>query len=189
MIYLASTSPRRKELLKQKRIQFKIIEPDYHESNRQNLGPVQLVKKHAFEKGKSCVPQIKNGIILSADTIVYIDGRIVGKPRNLKNAFRILKELQNRWHRVYTGVAILEVHSGKITRKKIFSESTRVKLKSMSDEDIKRYFKKTNPMDKAGAYAIQSKRTNIIRDVKGSLTNAIGLPMETLLKKIKGLNR
>lgn len=189
MIYLASTSPRRKFLLRQHGITFKMLNPNYDESNEVNLPPSQLVKKHALEKGKSCVKFVKNGLILSADTIVFLKQKVIGKPRNRKDAVRILRKLQNRWHWVHTGVALIQVHSGKMKRKNVFSEVTKVKLKSMSAKDIRDYFRKINPLDKAGAYAIQSKKPNIISEVKGSLTNAIGLPMEALLRKYRNLKK
>ena len=189
MIYLASTSPRRKTLLKQHGIIFKMVRPNYDESNDSNLSPARLVKKHAFEKGKSCVRFVKNGVILAADTIVFLKREVIGKPKNRKDAVRMLKKLQGRWHRVYTGVALIQVHLGKIKRKNVFFEFTQVKLKPMSIKDIRRYFRNINPLDKAGAYAIQSKKSNIIAEVKGSLTNAIGLPIGAVLKECRNLKK
>ena len=189
MIYLASTSPRRKFLLKKYGITFKTLRPDYEESNESVLGPARLVKKHALEKGLSCLRFVKNGVILSADTIVYLKKKVIGKPQDMKEALRILGGLQNRWHRVYTGVVMLQIHAGKVKKRSMFSEVTKVKLKRLSRKEIKRYFRKINPFDKAGAYAIQSKQPNIINQFKGSLTNAIGLPMETVLQKYQYLKR
>ncbi len=189
MIYLASTSPRRKSLLKQYGIPFRILPPVYEETNKLNLRPSQLVRTHALEKGRSCAALIRNGVILSADTIVYLNGKVIGKPKNKKDAFKILISLQGRWHKVYTGVALIRIQAGKIKRKSLFSEVTQVKLKQMSEIDMKQYFKKINPLDKAGAYAIQSKQPNIVESVKGSLTNAIGLPMEAVLEHYRQLKK
>lgn len=189
MIYLASTSPRRKALLKRFGIPFQTLEPDYEEIHRSNLSPAQLVRVHALEKGRSCATLIRSGVILSADTIVYLNGKVIGKPKNKKDAFKILRSLQGRWHKVYTGVALIRVQTGKIKRKSLFSEVTQVKLKQMSEQEIKQYFQKINPLDKAGAYAIQSKQPNIVEAVKGSLANAIGLPMEAVLKRYKMLTK
>ncbi len=183
MIYLASTSPRRKALLKQYGIPFQTLQPVYEESNKSSLSPSRLVRTHALEKGRSCAASVRNGVILSADTIVYLNGKVIGKPKNQKDAFKILRSLQGRWHKVYTGVALIHIQAGTIKRKSLFSEVTQVKLKRMSETDMKQYFQKINPLDKAGAYAIQSKKPNIVETIKGSLTNAIGLPMEAVLKQ------
>ena len=180
MIYLASTSPRRRKLLKEASIAFRAVRPDYEEKNYHRISPVMMVKKHALEKAVSCVCKVREGKLLGSDTLVYCDGEIVGKPKNMKDAFRILNLLQSRWHTVYTGVAVLEIKDHHIVKKRIFSEKTKVCIKPMSRLAIKSYFKKINPLDKAGAYAIQSKGANIIAEVKGSLSNAIGLPVESL---------
>lgn len=182
MIYLASTSPRRKRLLKEAGIKFKAIQPHYEEKNHHKMPPAELVKKHAVEKAASCVARIKEGTMLGSDTIVYCGGHVIGKPRHRPDAFKILSRLQGRWHTVYTGVAVLEVKGGKILKQKVFCERTKVKLKAMDRAAIKRYFSIINPLDKAGAYAIQSKNVGIIDAVKGSLSSAIGLPIEQLRK-------
>ena len=182
MIYLASTSPRRKKLLKEAGIAYKTLKPDYIEKNESHIPPAALVKKHALAKAASCISKISEGRILGSDTLVYCDDRIIGKPKDRQDAFEILSQLQGRWHTVYTGVAILDVQNGQIVGRNVFSEKTRVCLKPMDATAIKNYFKKINPMDKAGAYAIQTKQTNIIAEVKGSLSNAIGLPVEQLKK-------
>ena len=183
MIYLASTSLRRKKILKQLGVTFKVIHPDYGEkkpTGKQHASPATLVKKHSLAKAVSCASKVEEGMILGSDTIVYFSGKIIGKPKNLTEAFNILKQLQGSWHTVYTGVAVLRVQKHKIFRKKVFAEKTRVRLKPMSHIAIQSYLKKINPLDKAGAYAIQSNRTSIIAEVRGSLSNAIGLPVERL---------
>ncbi len=189
MIYLASTSPRRKILLKKAGIAFRIVKPSYNEDNGLKGKPSFIVQTHALKKAESCVQQVQNGMILGADTIVYFKGHVIGKPRNMKEAFRILGQLQGQWHIVYTGVAIIEANKGKIRQKNIFFEKTGVKLKKLSLEEIKNYFKKVNPLDKAGAYAIQSSHGGIVEEVKGFFSNAVGLPVERIQKLMeKGLN-
>ncbi len=185
MIYLASTSPRRKELLKKAGINFKIIKPDYEEAHHKTISPSQAVKKHAWGKAKSCVKLIQSGIILSADTIVYLNQKIIGKPRNIKHAFNMLQNLQGKWHVVYTGFSLIKLEKGKIVKKKTLVDKTRVLLKAMTPEELRKYFLNVNPLDKAGAYAIQSKNPNIVENVKGSLNNAIGLPIEKVIKELK----
>ncbi len=181
MIYLASTSPRRKRLLKEAGIPFKALKPRHEEKPQPGLSPTALVKYHAFSKAVSVAPGLKEGTVIGSDTIVYFKNKIIGKPKNSPHAIKILSQLQGRRHTVYTGVAILQLHAGKIQKRCVFCEKTTVFLKPMTLTDIKTYFKKINPLDKAGAYAIQS-RHNIVQKIQGSFSNAVGLPMETLKK-------
>jgi septum formation protein len=175
MIYLASTSPRRKKILKELGIRCKVIPTSYKEHPIPGISPSRLVKVHALEKGLSALRKIRVGIVISADTVVYFNQKIVGKPKSINDAFKTLKSLQGRWHSVYTGVAILNIKDGKLQKKKLFHEKTYVHLKKMSDSEIRAYFKKINPLDKAGSYAIQSKH-KIVDGIKGSFYNAMGLP-------------
>lgn len=184
MIYLASTSPRRRALLKRAGISFRILKPDYHEGRKGPGGPSRRVRIHALQKALSCKRKIEEGTILAADTLVYSEGEILGKPRNLKEARLILEKLQGRWHSVYTGVAVLSVASGRVLQKKVFFEKTRVRLKKLTPSRIRNYFKRVSPLDKAGAYALQSPSGGIVEGVRGSFTNAVGLPMERLLPEI-----
>ena len=184
IIYLASTSPRRKKILKDAGIRFRIVIPGYHEKKLRGAGPRRLVRAHALGKGLAAAKEISEGTVLSADTIVYSDGRIIGKPRDLKHAFRILGSLQGRWHEVYTGVAVLNVRKGKVTGRRVLIEKTRVLLKPLKPEEIAAYFKKIDPLDKAGAYAIQETKNSVVEAVKGSFLNAVGLPLERVRRLI-----
>ena len=184
MIYLASTSPRRKKILKDLGIRFKILSSDYHEKSIPGLGPARLVRAHALGKALSAARLITDGKIISADTIVYFRKKIIGKPKNKKDAFRILSMLQGRWHEVYTGVVLLQVEAKKIKQRTVIVEKTKIRLRALSPKEIDAYFKKINPLDKAGAYAIQSKRENIVLEIKGSFSNAIGLPLERVRRLI-----
>jgi len=188
VIYLASTSPRRKALLKKAGIVFRVLRPAYEEDDFKGP-PSKIVQRHALKKAQSSIPQIQNGVVLAADTIVYLDGDIVGKPKNRNEAIVTLKKLQGRWHSVYTGVAILKIITGRVIRQIVFYEKTGVRLKSLTARGIKNYFKKVNPLDKAGAYAIQSRHGGIIEDVRGLFSNAVGLPVEAVLKKMKKKSR
>lgn len=187
MIYLISTSPRRKQLLKKAGLDFKILKPRHEEDARLKGVPSQIVKTHALKKAQSCASQIKNGILLGADTMVYWRREIIGKPKNMRNAVQILTKLQGKWQAVYTGVALLKIKSGRITKKTVFFEKTKVKMKPMTLAQIRNYFKKMNPLDKAGAYALQSSPGGMVEEVRGLLSNAIGLPIETVLQKLKSL--
>ena len=182
LIYLASTSPRRKALLKKAGISFRILKPDYEESKKLSAPPSKIVQIHAVKKAESCIGQLKCGTILAADTIVCLSGKVFGKPKNRKEAHVILERLQGRWHFVYTGVAIFKIMEGRVIKRTVFFEKTRVRLKGLSPRGIKNYFKKVNPLDKAGAYAIQSPHGGIVQEVKGLFSNAVGLPIEKILK-------
>ena len=184
MIYLASTSPRRKALLKKAGITFRLLKPAYEENHHLKGRPSKIVQVHAVEKAESCREQVKNGIILAADTIVYLEGKIIGKPKDMKQAHLTLGKLQGRWHSVYTGVAIFKIASGRSVKKTVFFEKTKVRLQELSPKGIEHYFKKVNPLDKAGAYAIQSRRGGIVQEVKGLFSNAVGLPVEHVLAKL-----
>ena len=184
MIYLASSSPRRRKILKGLGVRFKIILPDYYEKPL-HVAPAKLVRAHALGKALSVVPLIKEGKILSADTIVYFRRKIIGKPAHQKDAVRILGSLQGQWHEVYTGAAVLTIKEGKIKKKVVLMEKSKVFIRPMSRKKILNYFKKINPLDKAGAYAIQSQRASIVQEVKGSFFNVAGLPVERLRKHLK----
>ena len=185
MIYLASTSPRRKALLKKAGIRFRTLRPGYKENKNLKGTPSKIVQIHAARKAESCARQVRDGTILAADTIVYLQGEIIGKPKNKKEARRILKKLQGTRHSVYSGVAIFKMVSGRVKKKMVFFEKTTVRLRPFTRKEIENYLKRVNAMDKAGAYAIQSRHTRIIQNVKGSFSNAVGLPVEKTLKKLK----
>jgi len=184
-LYLVSISPRRKALLKSFGLSFRILKPRYQEENNFSPSPSKTVQTHAWAKAQSVKGIVTQGTVLAADTIVYFKGRIIGKPKNLKEAVKILNGLQGRWHSVYTGVALAEFRTGRLTGKKVFFEKTKVLLKPLTRDEISAYFKKINPLDKAGAYAIQAKRGSIVQAVDGSFSNAMGLPMESLRRHLK----
>ena len=185
MIYLASTSPRRKALLKKAGFHFRILKPAYKEDDRLKKSPSQLVQIHAVRKAESCVEQVRDGTLLAADTLVCLRGEIIGKPKNRKEARRILKKLQGTRHLVYTGVAILKMAAGSVVKKSVFFEKTIVRLRAFTDKEIKNYLKKINPLDKAGAYSIQSPHGGIVQEIKGLFSNAVGLPVERILKFLR----
>ena len=186
-LYLASASPRRAKLLKEAAIKFQILKTGYHETHPRGMKPSRVVQKNALGKALSALNKIKSGVILSADTIVYSRGQVIGKPKNLRDAEKILFSLQGRWQTVYTGVALLSVRRGIKEKKILFHEKTRVKLKKMTLSEIQRYFKRVNPMDKAGAYAIQTRTNSLAEETRGSFSNAVGLPMEKLKKTLNML--
>lgn len=181
LIYLASQSPRRRDILKDLGFKFKIVPSSYEEKNRSSAHPEKLVKRHALGKIREAKVSGKAGILLGADTIVWLDGVIYSKPKGMKGAVRTLSKLSGREHRVYTGVALKNLATGKILTDFAF---TKVKMKKLSLDKIHQYFETVNPLDKAGAYAIQE-GFKIVQKISGSHTNVIGLPKELLSELLK----
>ncbi|ABR30088.1 septum formation inhibitor Maf [Thermosipho melanesiensis] len=170
-IILATSSPRRINLLKMLNIKFKTVAPRIKE-NINETDPEKLVKKLSKLKALSIK---EKGIIISADTIVYHNNKVLGKPKNLDNAFNMLKELSSKWHTVYTGVTIIE-KDDIIT----FCEKTMVKFKKLSDELIRYYISTSKPLDKAGAYGIQELGAILVEKIEGDYYNVVGLPISRI---------
>ncbi len=180
-VYLASQSSRRREILKKMGFQIQII-PSAYKERPKKTAPAQLVLDHAKGKLKKAIlPKNASGKVLGADTIVYCRGRVLGKPKNLKQAAQMLNLLSGRRHTVYTGVAVSDLQNGKI---QTAYEKTEVFMKKLSQKQIEEYFKKVPPLDKAGAYAIQMK-PKIVTKIQGSYTNVVGLPKELIRKLLK----
>ena len=179
-LYLASASPRRKEILKRMGIRFRQIPSSYREKPMPGMPPSKLVLEHARGKALKAVG-VGKGFVLAADTIVYCQGCVFGKPRNLQEAQQMLSGLAGRSHDVYTGVVLRNVETG--TMKMAF-EKTRVKIKRLDSNEILNYLRRVNPLDKAGAYAIQM-RPKIVEKIRGSYSNVMGLPVEKVRNLLK----
>ncbi|MCJ7509086.1 MAG: Maf family protein [candidate division Zixibacteria bacterium] len=173
---LASRSPRRMKLLKEANVSFEVTTPKINEKNV-SKNPRQHVLRLSKMKAKSVLSEVESGLVLGADTIVVLDGEILGKPKNRKEAKRMLGKLSNREHKVYTGLTLIDKD-----KKKTISncECTKVRFNSLSSEDIDNYISTGEPVDKAGAYGIQGKGSRLVGEIKGSLDNVIGLPMDKL---------
>lgn len=174
---LASSSPRRKEILMQLGLDFEIMPSNINEVLKGDT-PGEMVINLATEKALSISPLVSKGkIIIGADTVVYIDGTIMGKPVDEDEAFSMLKKLSGRVHEVYTGLAIINTFTGDTLAD---YECTKVHIKQLTDEKIENYIKTGEPMDKAGAYAIQGKGSLIVKSIKGCYYNVVGLPVSKL---------
>jgi septum formation protein len=174
-IYLASKSPRRKKLLKQLNLKFKTLDLHFLERINDGEDPVFLVKRLSIEKLNHALLKIKKGIIITADTIVVIDNRILGKPKNKIDAKRILKKLSGRTHTVYSGYSIYNSSNNKIITD---FEKTLVTFRELSNEEIEDYISTGSPMDKAGAYGIQDDFGAVfIEKIDGCYYNVVGLPL------------
>lgn len=174
-IHLASKSPRRRKLLKQLNLTFKSFSVDMDEKVKENEKPSSTVLRLSKEKLEIAKLKVKSGIIITADTIVVLDSLILGKPKNKKDAFRILKMLSGRTHIVYTGYAIFNSNNNKTICE---YETTKVTFRKLSDEEILEYIEGGSPMDKAGAYGIQDDFGAVfIKKINGCYYNVVGLPL------------
>lgn len=180
MIVLASSSPRRKILMSQITDSFSIFKVDIDESISYELPYQKAVKDIAIRKGKEAIKQFPNDIVISADTIVVLKNKIIGKPKDEKDAFKILKSLSGQKHEVITSYAIF--YKSKIISKNV---SSFVTFNILNDELIKEYIASGSPMDKAGAYGIQdNEKFPIISRYEGSLNNIVGFPIEEIKKDL-----
>ena len=180
LIYLASQSPRRKEILKAMEIPFRVVKSSYHEKFVRKA-PRRLVMDHAIGKAKKAKTPAKTGWVLGADTIVYCKGKVLGKPKTIPEAHKMLRRISGRVHEVYTGMALCDLKTGRLLSG---CEKTKVFIKKLSAAQIQNYCRKVPPLDKAGAYAIQM-RPKIVRKIQGSYSNVVGLPKRLLRKMIR----
>lgn len=178
-VILASTSPRRKELLKEIFSDFEILSPNCEE--KVSKSPIKTVLSVALSKAE-CIDEDYD-ILISADTIVVYKNKIIGKPIDELDAKNILSRLQGKTHKVYTGVCIKYKSNG-IIFTKTFYDCSKVKMKKMSCDDISRYVETGSPLDKAGAYGIQD---GVVKKHFGSYTNIVGLPVEKIKKELTKL--
>jgi len=177
-IILASGSPRRRQLLEQVGIPHEVIISNADETID---GPPEVqVKTLALRKAHAVCCMIKDDIIvIAADTLVFIDGKVLGKPNGPDDAFNMLKTLQGRGHTVYTGVAVLKIEAGK-TITESFVEATQVYFRKLSDAEIWDYVNTGEPFDKAGSYGVQEKGALLVERVNGDFYNVVGLPVVKL---------
>ena len=181
-IYLASKSPRRRKLLKQLNINFKSFSVDINENIGKTEKPAHIVKRLANEKLLKAKEKVKNGIIITADTIVVLDGKVIGKPANTKNAKTILKKLSGRVHKVYTGFSVWNSDKNIIIAD---YEKTIVEFRNLFDREIDDYICGGSPMDKAGAYGIQDDIGAVfIKKINGCYYNVVGLPLTKIYQAL-----
>lgn len=188
-IYLASVSPRRKELLRQVGISFQAV-PSGVEEKITKEEPDEVVEELSYQKAVDvCGKLAKEGkedfVVIGADTVVSAWGKILGKPVDKADAARMLKELQGGSHQVYTGVTIAWKYQDMAPMYATFSECTDVTMYAMTDEEIKTYVDSGEPMDKAGAYAIQGLCAAHIQGICGDYNNVVGLPVGRLCQELK----
>ena len=180
MLVLASASPRRHELLRNAGIEFVIHPANVPEIPRDGEAARAFAERLAREKAHTVFAQRPNDLILGADTVVVVDGEILGKPRDAADATRMLRKLSGRKHEVVTGVCIVGPRTDNTA-----SESTFVVIGALSEDDIRAYVRTGEPMDKAGAYAIQGMASRWISRIEGDYFNVVGLPVALVWRMLK----
>ena len=172
-LVLASRSPRRVELLARAGYRFEVEPADIDERRLAGETPHELVRRLAREKAAAVAPRHPGSIVLGADTVVVIDGAVLGKPNGEADAAGMLRRLSGRAHEVLTGVALHAAHRccGGV-------QSTRVVFRALSREDVAWYVASGEPADKAGGYSIQGRASRFVIRIEGSYTNVVGLPVE-----------
>lgn len=174
-IVLASKSPRRSDILKSIGLDFEAADSKLNESYDSSMSPEDVVRYLAYNKAKNVADCIEGqALVIGADTIVVLEGKIMGKPLNANDAFNMLRRLSGKEHSVLTGLCVIESPSGKDC---VDSEITTVKIKELSDDEIWSYIKSGEPFDKAGAYAIQGIGSLIVEGISGDYFNVVGLPV------------
>jgi len=174
-LILASASPRRRELLASLGLPFDVMTADVVEHEAPDSDPREMVRHNAALKAEWVAARCPDALVLGADTTVFVDGQVLNKPRDLAEARAMLLRLSGRTHTVFTGLAVRRGRDGLAADAGVASEVT---FKALDQSLIDRYFSLVNPLDKAGAYAIQEGTDLIIQGWKGSFTNVVGLPVE-----------
>ena len=181
-VILASVSPRRAELLRQVVFRFKVIPSCAAECEHEHFTPREIALLNAYRKARAVAKQFPDGLVIGADTVVARGMNLYGKPRNTRDAMRMLSELQGRAHEVVTGVCLLHLRSH---RQSVFAEQTSVIFQKLTSARIRAYVARVQTLDKAGAYAIQEEGDSIVESIDGSYTNVVGLPVERLRDELR----
>ncbi|MGN0015549.1 MAG: Maf family protein [Candidatus Gastranaerophilaceae bacterium] len=185
-IILASTSPRRRELLSKLNIDFEVVSPSFDEDSFKISTNPLSIENLSLLKAKSISTKLTvSAFVISADTVVICDNKIMGKPKSEEEAFFMLKTLSGNTHHVITGVAVIDTE-----KSKEYSAHgiTYVTFNDLSDEDIMNYIKDKKPFDKAGAYGIQELPDNFVKMLDGEFDNVMGLPTKILINMLKSIN-
>jgi septum formation protein len=184
-LILASSSPRRQQFLQELGIEFKVETVEIDESIEKAEAPKALVLRLSKEKAAAVSKNFPEAHVLAADTVVVIDGEILGKPKDVKDAERMLKRLSDRWHEVWTGFCVMKktvaLNAGSAVK-------TRVFFRELSDDLCRAYVLTGEPSDKAGGYGIQGKGGFLVEKIEGSHSNVIGLPVAQVVDNLLQYN-
>ncbi len=181
-IVLASSSPRRKELLETIGLKFMVDAAEIEEDIGRKLKPAELVKTISLEKATAAAARHSDSIVIAADTIGVMGNKLLGKPCSAVEAVAMLRMMSGRGHSVLTGFTIVDSGDGRTVSKVV---ETRVYFKKLNDEEIENYIRSGEPLDKAGAYAIQGIGSSLIERIEGDYYNVIGLPLYALVSELK----
>ena len=181
-LILASASPRRSEFLRQMGVEFTVVTSEAGEIHDRELTARELAQVNAYRKARVVAKKHPDALVLGADTLVFLEVQLFGKPADLDEAFAMLNELQGRTHEVVTAVCLLHLRSH---RQRMFAETTEVTFRSLNEMGIRQYLARMNPLDKAGAYGIQEYGDLIVEKIVGSYTNVVGLPVERLQAELQ----
>ncbi len=183
-IVLASTSPRRSELLAAAGIEFEVIAGAVNELPFHAEAPADYIMRLARAKAVDVARNFKDGLFIGADTIVVLDGKLLGKPADEKEARAMLRQLSGRWHAVMTGLSLID---GGSHREVADFDKTLVRMAKLADQEIDWYVATGEPFDKAGGYAIQGRASVFVEEIAGNYHNVVGLPVPLLYRLAKQL--
>jgi len=183
-LILASSSPRRAEILTAVGWPFTTVTAGIDETRRPNEQPVEYVQRLAKEKAEAVASSLESGLVLGADTTVVVEKTLLGQPHDQEDARRMLRLLSGKWHEVLTGVAIVRL-SGE---SKVDYETTRVRFAEMSEKEIGWYISTGEPKGKAGAYAVQGGAALFIAEIQGDYFNIVGLPIRLVFEMVKAMS-
>lgn len=182
-LILASASPRRSELLAREGVRFRVVPSEIEEHAAGSLPPIELARANALLKARDIAIDRNGDLVLGSDTVVVVDERTLGKPRDLAEGAEMLRLLAGRWHEVVTAVALV---TGK--QELVFHETTRVRFLELTDQEIADYQARVQVLDKAGGYAIQEGGERIIAEVDGCRDNVMGLPVSRVVSELKNFS-
>ena len=181
-IILASASPRRKELLEKIGLKFEVEPSNYAEDMHSRLNPDELARAISLGKARAVASKHKNAIVIAADTFIVFRGKIMGKPNTEAKARKMLMTLKGKSHSVITGFTIMDTEENKVLTKSV---ETVIHIKKLTPKEIDAYVKSKEPLDKAGAYAIQGLGSVIVERIEGDYFNVMGLPLSALAEGLK----
>jgi septum formation protein len=186
LLILASASPRRADLLRELNLEFQVVPSNAPEVTDEHLSPFEICQLNAHRKARTVAKKFPDRLVLGADTLVFLERQILGKPADQAEAQSMLEQLQGRTHQVVTGVTLMHLRTH---REKLFAVSTDVRFRALTKEEILHYLSRVNPLDKAGAYAIQEHGELIVEEISGSFSNVVGLPAERVQAELTGWDR
>jgi septum formation protein len=184
-IILASRSKARQALLRQIGLKFKVARSNVKEGRLLKQGCDRLVVENALKKARDVAKRFESGVVIAADTVVLVGKKIIGKPKNLNDAFKTLKLLSRKPQWVYSGIAVIDIDNNETFTA---YDKTKVYMYKLSDAEIRNYFKRTSPLDKAGSFDIQGLGGTFIDRIEGCYYNVVGLPLAKLAKILKKID-